>query len=198
MTSLHQCLGLDGLLDCRCSRSINANYFIIPGVSGGCGRLCICSGSCQAAEQQQDIADVLCQQWKAGRPDQATKLLGLICICHLPPCLYHFLLKLFDGIGGEYGCGLCRGGGVTHHSILSYQEKLASSLEHMAVQPRLPGSTSTARDTPPLDPEDPCSLFRLSPTTDDGHGHAVLDELGRSAGAVPEGFTKLLSCTSNA
>ena len=120
---------------------------------------------------------------------------------HLPalipshPVSCHFMLKLSDGMGEEYDCGLCRGGGVTHHSILSYQEKLASSLEHMAVQPRLPGSTSTAQDTPPLDPEDPCSLFRLSPTTDDGHGHAVLDELGRSAGAVPEGLAHFLSCT---
>ncbi|BDA46815.1 hypothetical protein COCOBI_09-2680 [Coccomyxa sp. Obi] len=77
-----------------------------------------------------------------------------------------------------------RGGGVTHHSILSYQEKLASFLEQMAIQPRLPGSTAAAQDAPPLDPEDPCSLFKLSPTTDDGHGHAVLDELGRSAGRL--------------
>ncbi len=75
----------------------------------------------------------------------------------------------------------CRGGGVTHHSIKSYQEKLVTYLDQLALQPRPLGSAP--RDSPPVNPEDPCSLFRLSPATDDSGGHAVLDELGRSAGA---------------
>lgn len=77
--------------------------------------------------------------------------------------------------------GLHRGGGVTHHSIMSYQEKLATYLEQLALQPRAPGAEA-AQEPPPVDPEDPCSLFRLSTTTN-ARGHAVLEELGRSAGA---------------
>ncbi|KAK9918723.1 hypothetical protein WJX75_006273 [Coccomyxa subellipsoidea] len=76
-----------------------------------------------------------------------------------------------------------RGGGVTHHSIKSYQEKLVTYLEQLTLQPRPLGSAA-AREALPVDPADPCSLFRLSPATDDSGGHAVLDEVGRSAGKL--------------
>lgn len=55
-------------------------------------------------------------------------------------------------------------------------------LEQLTLQPRPLGSAA-AREALPVDPAYPCSLFRLSPATDDSGGHAVLDELGRSAGA---------------
>ena len=71
---------------------------------------------------------------------------------------------------------------MTHHSIKSYQEKLVTYLEQLTLQPRPLGSAA-AREALPVDPADPCSLFRLSPATDDSGGHAVLDEVGRSAGA---------------
>lgn len=85
-------------------------------------------------------------------------------------------------VEGANACAYGRGGGVTHHSIKSYQEKLVTYLEQLTLQPRPLGSAA-AREALPVDPADPCSLFRLSPATDDSGGHAVLDELGRSAGA---------------
>ena len=64
---------------------------------------------------------------------------------------------------------------MTHHSILSYQERLASYLQQLAV----------ARPAPDHDPADPSTLFRLSPGTDTGGigtHHELLENVGRLAG----------------
>jgi hypothetical protein len=76
---------------------------------------------------------------------------------------------------------------VTHHSILSYQERLASYLEQLAVQPQHPLSAAVPA-TPVLDSADPASLFRLAPGTDAGAGASthreLLEGLGRAVGAL--------------
>ncbi len=77
----------------------------------------------------------------------------------------------------------CRGGGVTHHSILSYQERLYGYLEQLALQ----RSTSTAANLPggqraaSRGEEDPASLFRQAPSHGAGD-NPLLDEVGRFAG----------------
>lgn len=83
----------------------------------------------------------------------------------------------------EVGAVSCRGGGVTHHSILSYQERLYRYLEQLALQ-----STSTAAATLPSgqratsrEAEDAASLFRQAPRQGCGD-NPLLDEVGRFAG----------------
>ena len=80
----------------------------------------------------------------------------------------------------------CRGGGVTHHSIISYQERLYGYLEQLALQ----RSTSAAATLPggqraaSRDAEDPGSLFRQAPRQGMGD-NPLLDEVGRFAGMFP-------------
>ena len=79
----------------------------------------------------------------------------------------------------------CRGGGVTHHSILSYQERLYGYLEQLALQ----RSTSAAATLPSgqraasRDAEDPASLFRQAPSRGAGD-NPLLEEVGRFAGTT--------------
>lgn len=82
---------------------------------------------------------------------------------------------------------------MTHHSILSYQERLAAYLEQLALAPRsTPGASlgsgagAGARAPPSPDASDPASLFRLAPGTDAGGSHReLLQGLGRMAGGRP-------------
>lgn len=72
---------------------------------------------------------------------------------------------------------------MTHHSILSYQERLYGYLEQLALQ----RSTSAAATLPggqraaSRDGEDPASLFRQAPSPGAGD-NPLLDEVGRFAG----------------
>lgn len=78
---------------------------------------------------------------------------------------------------------------MTHHSILSYQERLAAHLEQLALAPRSPpganpgSGAGAAAAAPALDASDPASLFRLAPGTDAGASHhELLQGIGRMAG----------------
>ena len=84
---------------------------------------------------------------------------------------------------------------MTHHSIMSYQERLYGYLEQLAMQ----ASTSAAATLPggqraaSREAEDPASLFRQAPQPSVGE-NPLLDEMGRFAGRFfPQRNTMLLS-----
>ena len=78
----------------------------------------------------------------------------------------------------------CRGGGVTHHSILSYQERLYGYLEQLALQQTAAAATLlSGQQAAPRDAEDSASLFRQAPSL--RAENPLLDEFGRFAGAQP-------------
>ena len=72
---------------------------------------------------------------------------------------------------------------MTHHSIISYQERLYGYLEQLALQrptsaaATLPGGQRAAA----RNAEDPASLFRQAPSRGAGE-NPLLDEVGRFAG----------------
>ena len=75
---------------------------------------------------------------------------------------------------------------MTHHSIMSYQERLYGYLEQLALQ----ATTSAAATLPggqrPVtsEAEDPASLFRQAPGLQGSRENILLDEVGRFAGAT--------------
>jgi len=76
----------------------------------------------------------------------------------------------------------CRGGGVTHHSILSYQERLYGYLEQLALQQTAAAATlPSGQRAASREAEDPASLFRQAPSP--RAENPLLDEFGRFAGA---------------
>ena len=76
---------------------------------------------------------------------------------------------------------------MTHHSIMSYQERLYGYLEQLALQ----ATTSAAATLPggqrPVtsEAEDPASLFRQAPGLRGSRENILLDEVGRFAGTYP-------------
>lgn len=81
-----------------------------------------------------------------------------------------------------YICCVHRGGGVTHHSIMSYQERLQGYLEQLAMQPASPCGSPRDKAEPQMDPNNPESLFRLLPATDTASHDLLLGGVGRLAG----------------